>query len=131
MTWLSRSVLFLAIALLFVAAFLGLNRLGALSSFEMTGRPGGPPGQTQPAPGGAPATTAGASAPSTTGSAGQTTPGTAPAGGVVPGPGGDRRGGFQWGEIGKDLGLVALAWLVLAGLDWLVNRRTVQASVRR
>ncbi|GAA5534191.1 hypothetical protein [Deinococcus aluminii] len=128
MTWLSRALLFLAVALLFVAAFLGLNQLGAFHSFEFTGRPGGPPpGQTQTAS--ATGSTLAATAPA--GEAAPTAAGNTPPAGAPPGgPRGERRGGFNWPELGKDFAMILGAWLALSGLERLVNRRKAPKPAR-
>ncbi|WP_027483416.1 hypothetical protein [Deinococcus pimensis] len=115
MKWLTRSLFFLAVALLFVAVFLGLNRAGAFSSFEMNG----PPPWMRTADG-----TTGASTRPDASASGVDSP-AAPRGDVAPGgrfpggPRGEHGGGFNLPELGKDLGLVAVAWLALGGLDRL------------
>lgn len=119
MHWVYRSLVFLAIALLFVAGFLGLDRAGALNSFQMTGGPGGgPPAQTQTASG---AASGSPSAAFTMASSAATA---APASGLTArGPRGGRGGGSPWAGIGLNLAYVVLAWLALAALDGLARRR--------
>ena len=142
MHWFSRPLLFLAIALVFVAAFLGLNQLGAFRSYEMTGFPGsGPPAQAQlssgaPGQGTASASKDATAAPANTsssaslvrqaseGNAANTTAASgAEVGGPAGRPGGERRGGFNGQELPKDLGLIAGAWLALLAYDAVFGRR--------
>ncbi len=122
MKWFYRSLLFFGVALLFAAGVLGLNQLGALSRFEMTGRYGGPPTQIQSLSGTAPASDRATNAGSANTSSSSRGPATL-SGAPVGRPRGEGGGSFQWAEVGKDLAFVALAWLALSGLDWLASRR--------
>lgn len=119
MTWLYRSLLVLAVALLLAAAFLEVNRLGAFQAFAFTARPERPPVLAQNAPTALPgrAQSSALNAPR--------------AGEFREGPRGRREQGFNGLELVKDLTLVTGAWLALGRLDRLVKRkRGPQRSAR-
>lgn len=123
MKWFTRPLIFLGMALILCAAFLGLNQAGAFTSFEMQGPP---PAQVQTvniqnATQGALSTGAQA-APATSTAANRQAPAGSPPQGHP-----QHKGGLNWAELAKNLGMVLAAWVALTIWDRVSSRlRKVQ-----